>query len=43
MKTLSNCTNHLFDTPLDSVFKVRQFSAFKPAQLIVEFFKPSHE
>jgi hypothetical protein len=43
MKTLSNYTNHLFDTPLDSVFKVREFSAFKAAQLIVAFFKPRHE
>ena len=40
IKTLSNYTNHLFDTPLDSVFKVREFKAFKAAQRVVEFFKP---
>lgn len=40
IKTLSNYTNHLFDTPLDRVFKVREFTAFKATQRIVEFFKP---
>jgi uncharacterized peroxidase-related enzyme len=40
IKTLSNYTNHLFDTPLDSVFKVREFKAFKAAQRVVEFFVP---
>lgn len=40
VKTLSNYTNHLFDTPLDSVFKVREFTPFKVTQRIVEFFKP---
>jgi uncharacterized peroxidase-related enzyme len=43
IKTLSNYTNHLFDTPLDSVFKVREFTAFKATQRIVEFFKPRRE
>lgn len=43
IKTLSNYTNHLFDTPLDSVFKVREFKAFKAAQRVVEFFKPRRE
>jgi len=40
IKTLSNYTNHLFDTPLDKVFKVREFTAFKATQRIVEFFTP---
>lgn len=40
IKTISNYTNHLFDTPLDSVFKVREFKAFKAAQRVVEFFVP---
>ena len=43
IKTLSNYTNHLFDTPLDSVFKVREFKAFKAGQRIVEFFSPRRE
>lgn len=43
IKTLSNYTNHLFDTPLDSVFKVREFKTFKAAQRVVEFFKPRRE
>lgn len=40
IKTLSNYTNHLFDTPLDTVFKVREFTVFKATQRVVEFFKP---
>ena len=40
IKTLSNYTNHLFDTPLDAVFKVREFTVFKATQRVVEFFKP---
>jgi AhpD family alkylhydroperoxidase len=43
IKTLSNYTNHLFDTPLDGVFKVREFAAFKAMQRVVEFFNPRHE
>jgi len=43
IETHSNYTNHLFDTPLDTVFKVREFSASKAAQRIVEFLKPRHE
>lgn len=43
VKTLSNYTNHLFDTPLDSVFKVREFKVFKATQRVVEFFKPRRE
>lgn len=39
VKTLSNYTNHLFDTPLDRVFKVREYSAFKLGQKIVGAFK----
>jgi AhpD family alkylhydroperoxidase len=40
VKTLSNYVNHLFDTPLDKVFKVREFTAFKATQRLVEFFSP---
>jgi hypothetical protein len=40
IKTLSNYTNPLFDTPLDGVFKVREFKAFKATQRIVELFAP---
>ncbi len=40
LKTLSNYTNHLFDTPLDSVFKVREFTAFKATQRVFEYFSP---
>jgi uncharacterized peroxidase-related enzyme len=43
IKTLSNYTNHLFDTPLDSVFKAREFKVFKATQRIVEFFTPRRE
>ncbi len=42
VKTLSNYTNHLFDTPLDKVFKVREFTAFKVTQRMVELFSPRH-
>lgn len=40
VKTISNYVNHLFDTPLDKVFKVREFTAFKATQRIAEFFLP---
>ena len=40
LKTLSNYTNHLFDTPLDTVFKVREFTAFKATQRVFEYFSP---
>jgi uncharacterized peroxidase-related enzyme len=43
IKTLSNYTNHLFDTPLDSVFKVREFKVFKATQRFVEYFSPRRE
>lgn len=40
VKTMSNYTNHLFDTPLDALFKVREFTVFKAAQRLVEYFAP---
>lgn len=40
IKTLSNYANHLFDTPLDTVFKAREYTAYKAAQRVVEFFAP---
>jgi len=37
MKTMTNYTNHVFDTPLDKVFKAREYGAFKAAASIVQF------
>ena len=39
VKTLSNYTNHLFDTPLDAPFKVREYTAYKLGQKVVEAFR----
>jgi hypothetical protein len=39
VKTLSNYTNHMFDTPLDAPFKVREYSAYKLGQKVVEAFR----
>lgn len=39
VKTLSNYTNHLFDTPLDGPFKVREYGAYKLGQKVVEAFR----
>ncbi|WP_373488068.1 carboxymuconolactone decarboxylase family protein [Blastomonas sp.] len=39
VKTLSNYTNHLFETPLDAPFKVREYSAYKLGQKMVEAFR----
>lgn len=39
VKTLSNYTNHLVDTPLDAPFKAREYSAYKLGQKLVEAFR----
>ncbi len=39
VKTLSNYVNHVFDTKLDPVMKVREYSAFKLGQKVVSAFK----
>ncbi len=36
VKTISNYTNHVCDTPVDAAFKVREWRAFKAAQALVE-------
>lgn len=36
VKTISNYTNHVCDTPVDAAFKVREWGAFKAAQALVE-------
>jgi len=40
IKTRSNYTNHLCDTPLDNVFKAREYTAYKTVQRLVEHFLP---
>ena len=32
VKTMSNDSNHLFDTPVDSIFKAREWNAVRVAQ-----------
>ena len=36
VKTISNYTNHVCDTPVDAAFKVREWRAFTAAQALVE-------
>jgi uncharacterized peroxidase-related enzyme len=36
VKTISNYTNHVCDTPVDAAFKVREWGVFKAAQAVVE-------
>lgn len=37
MKTMTNYTNHVFQTPLDKVFKAREYAPFKAATSLVQF------
>ena len=37
VKTISNYTNHLFETPVDGVFKVREWKAFQAVNRAVQF------
>ncbi len=39
IKTISNYTNHVFQTPLDKVFKAREYAPFKAATKVVQFFR----
>lgn len=38
IKTISNYANHLFLTPIDTMFKAREWSAYKVAQKVFNFF-----
>lgn len=38
VKTISNYTNHVFQTPLDTAFKVREWKGYKTAGKIFQFF-----
>jgi uncharacterized peroxidase-related enzyme len=37
MKTMTNYTNHVFQTPLDKVFKAREYAPFKAAASLMQF------
>ncbi len=39
VKTISNYTNHIFHTELDTVFKAREWKGYKVARNIVGFFR----
>jgi alkylhydroperoxidase family enzyme len=39
IKTISNYSNHLFDTELDSVMKMREKTGYKVARRVLKFFK----
>lgn len=39
VKTLSNYTNHLFNTPIDKAFKAREFKAAQFAARVFNYFK----
>lgn len=39
LKTLTNYTNHLFDTPVDAMFKAREWSAFQMGLKVANFFR----
>lgn len=39
VKTLSNYTNHLFDTPVDKAFKAREFKVVQFAARVFNYFK----
>jgi len=39
IKTISNYSNHLFDTELDGVMKMREKSGYKIARRVIKFFK----
>ena len=39
IKTISNYTNHIFDTELDTVFKLREWKSYKFVRGIAKFFK----
>lgn len=39
VKTISNYSNHIFHTELDTLFKAREWSAYKLGRKLVNFFK----
>jgi alkylhydroperoxidase family enzyme len=39
IKTISNYSNHLFDTELDSMMKMREKSGYKAIRKVVKFFR----
>lgn len=39
LKTLTNYTNHLFETPVDSMFRAREWSAFQLGLKVANFFR----
>lgn len=39
IKTLSNYTNHLFQTPVDKAFKAREFKIVQFAARVFQYFK----
>ena len=39
LKTISNYTNHLFETPVDGMFKAREWTAFKAGVKVANFFR----
>ena len=39
VKTISNYTNHVFKTELDTVFKAREWSGYKVSRSIFNFFR----
>lgn len=39
IKTISNYANHIFHTPVDTVFKAREWSAYKAARKVLNFFR----
>jgi len=39
IKTLSNYSNHIFHTPVDAMFKAREWSIYKMARNVMNFFR----
>lgn len=39
VKTISNYSNHIFHTPVDTLFKAREWSAYKLGRKVVNFFR----
>lgn len=39
IKTISNYTNHIFDTELDSMMKMRDTTGYKVARKVIKFFR----
>jgi AhpD family alkylhydroperoxidase len=39
VKTISNYSNHIFHTPVDTMFKAREWTAYKLGRKLVNFFR----